>query len=87
MTSLATITSKNQLTLPKEVIENLDWQRVKKVLISTQRGVLIIKPLSSKVETLAGSLAFLSPKKHLDFKRVRKATQKKVAAEIAREGM
>lgn len=86
MTTLATITSKNQLTIPREITEALDLEQVKRVLISVKEGNLVIKPLVSRIDILAGSLSYLSSGKQSDLKKVREKTQQKVAAEIAKEG-
>ena len=87
MTTVATITAKNQLTIPKEISQYLAWQGVKKVLVSTQRGTLIIEPLSSQVDLLAGSLTAFAKGKTTDLKRIRQATREKVARQVAREGL
>lgn len=86
MTTLATITSKNQLTIPREITEALDLEQVRRVLISVKGGNLVIKPLISRIDTLAGSLSYLSSGKPSDLRKVREKTQQKVAAEIAKEG-
>ena len=87
MTTLATITSKNQLTIPKEVMNALNLGKVRRVLISVEDKNLVVKPLVSRVESLAGSLSHLSFEKPVDFKQVRKETRKIVAAKIAKEGI
>jgi len=88
MTSLGTITSKRQLTLPKEVFDFLQLGGFKKVLITTKEESLVIKPIRGSVESLAGSLSYLSKaKKPLSFKKIREETMKRVAKEIAQEGL
>lgn len=87
MTTIATITTKNQLTIPKEITEALSLKGVRKMLVSVKGNSLFIRPLSAKVESLAGSLAFLSSGKPANLRKVRKETQEKLAAEIVREGL
>lgn len=88
MTTLATITYKNQLTIPKKIIEALGLGKIRRVLISVRGKQIAIKPLESKVDELAGSLSYLSStKKPADLKKIRKKTQELVAAEIAKEGI
>lgn len=87
MTVLATITTKNQLTIPKEITEALNLDEIRKVLVSIKGKTMVIKPLSSKVEKLAGSLAYLSSGRSVDFKKIRAITQEKIAQEVAREGI
>lgn len=87
MTTLATLTSKNQLTVPKGIIDALGLEGLRRVLISVQGKEITIRPLQSKVGALAGSLSHLSSSKKLvDLKKIRKKTQELVAAEIAKEG-
>lgn len=87
MTTLATITSKNQLTVPKEIIKALGLEEVRRVLVSVRGEQIILKPLESKVDALAGSLSHLSSaKKPTELKKVRRKTRELVAAEIAKEG-
>lgn len=87
MATLATITSQNQLTIPKEVISALNFEGLRKVLLSIKDETLIVKPLSSKVDSLAGSLSYFAVGKPTDLKKIKKETETRVAAEIAREGL
>jgi len=84
MPFLVTITSKNQLTIPKQVSEDLGLGRKALMLIEDEK--MIIQPLTSKVEQLAGSLAYLAGKKPVNFRKIREVTRRKVAEKIAREG-
>lgn len=86
MISLASITYKNQLTIPKVILQALDWGGVRKVLVAVEDGSLVVRPLTSKVDELAGSLAKYARGRSTDFRAVRKEVQKRVAAEIAKEG-
>lgn len=85
MTTLATITVKNQLTIPQEMIEMLGLDEIRKALISIKDKVLVVKPLVSQVDSLAGSLAYLA--KTANSKKIRLETKEKIAARIAREGI
>jgi len=88
MPNLATITSKRQLTLPKEVFDLLELDRARKVFITTEENSLIVKPIKAEVEKLAGSLSYLSQgKKRLSFSKIREETKKRVAKKIAQEGL
>lgn len=87
MVTIGTITYKNQLTIPQEFIKKLGLKGIKKVLISSHDDEIVIKPLRSGVEELAGSLAHLAKDKPKSLKEIRKQTQKLVAAEIAKEGL
>lgn len=87
MTTLATITSKNQLTIPQEVLDYLQWQDTRRVLISTDNQTLQIRSLEPKSESLAGSLSFLSLSNSLSFKKIREKVKSAVASQAAREGL
>lgn len=85
MVTIATITHKNQLTIPKEFIENSSIEGVKKVLLEKKGDKILIKPLKSRVNELAGSL-YDPKRKPLSRKKERELTQKLIAKEIAKEG-
>ena len=83
---IATISSKGQITIPKDIQQSLHVTHGSKVVLYPERDILMIKPLkNSIVEQTAGSLAHLIPneKKGIPFKQVRKETQKIAAQELA----
>lgn len=53
---VATITSKNQLTLPVDVVRKIGLKIGQKVIVSEESGRVIITPAQNLVEELAGSL-------------------------------
>lgn len=61
MNQMATITSKNQLTLPMELFKKAGLRIGQKVLVSEENGRLTITPAEKLVEELAGSVPI--PKK------------------------
>ncbi len=61
MNQLATITSKQQLTLPVGLFRKAGFKIGQKVIVSEENGRLILTPAEKLVEELAGSLAM--PKK------------------------
>ncbi|MBI2011486.1 AbrB/MazE/SpoVT family DNA-binding domain-containing protein [Candidatus Daviesbacteria bacterium] len=56
MTQIATITSKNQLTLPAKFVRKLNLKAGHKVVISEEDGKLTLTPARAVVEQLAGSV-------------------------------
>ncbi len=55
--ALATITSKNQVTIPKEVRDSLNLRFGDKIeIIVTEEGAALIRPVSKKVEDIFGKL-------------------------------
>ena len=85
MVTIATITHKNQLTIPREFMENSNLSGAKKVLLEKKGQKILIKPLKSKVKELAGSL-YDPKRKPLGRKVERELVQKLVAQEAANEG-
>ena len=61
MNQLATITSKQQLTLPVGLFRKAGFKIGQKVIVSEENGRLVLTPAELLVEELAGSLAM--PKK------------------------
>lgn len=56
MSTVATITSKKQLTLPSEIFKKAGLRVGEKVVVSEENGRLIITPAERLVEELAGSV-------------------------------
>ena len=56
MNYLGTITSKRQLTIPAELFKKTKLSKGDKVLIEEKDGKIILKPATTLVEELAGSL-------------------------------
>lgn len=56
MPQMATITSKNQLTLPMALFKRAGFRIGQKVLVSEENGRLILTPAEKLVEELAGSV-------------------------------
>lgn len=61
MNQVATITSKKQLTIPVAIFNKIGLRIGQKVLISEDKGRLLITPAEKLVEELAGILTM--PKK------------------------
>lgn len=56
MTYMATLTGKQQLTVPIELFRQLNWEIGQKVVISENRGSLSITAAKHLVDSLAGSV-------------------------------
>jgi len=85
MITIATITHKNQLTIPREFMENSNLSGAKKVLLEKKGQKILIKPLKSRVEELAGSL-YNPKRKPLSRKKERELVQRLVARKATKEG-
>lgn len=85
---IATISSKGQITIPKDVQKMMNITHGSKVMLYPDKNILMIKPLkNSIVEQTAGSLKkYVHPKKlGIPFSKVREETQRIVAAELAKK--
>lgn len=61
MQQMATITGKMQLTVPVRVARKIGLKTGDKVTVSNHQGKIVITPIKSLIEELAGSLS--TPKK------------------------
>jgi len=79
-----TLSSKNQITIPKYILEMLDIKSGDKLLVNPKTEEITITPLKeSIVEQLAGSIKVPKNKRGIPFKKIREETQKMVAYDIA----
>ena len=84
---IALLSSKGQITIPKEMQKLLQISHRSKLAIYPKDDALIIKPIkTSIVNQVAGSLSHLIPpeKRGASWKQVMKETQKIVAAKLAK---
>jgi len=82
---ITTISSKNQITIPKEMLLLLGLKHKDKLLIDRKGEELVLKPIkSSLVKQTAGSLdQFVSyPKLKKSFKEIMRITKKKTAKKL-----
>jgi len=70
MNFLATITSKRQLTIPADIFKKLDFAKGNKVLIRQEKNQIIIKPVHSLINNLAGSVRVAERLKNIDLDQV-----------------
>ena len=85
---IATISSKGQITIPKDIQELMNVTHGSKVMLYPDKNILMIKPLKNTIaEQTAGSLKkYIDPKKlGLPFAKVREETQKIAAVELAKK--
>jgi AbrB family looped-hinge helix DNA binding protein len=83
---IATISSKNQITLPASLLASLGIGPKTKVLISKKSDEITIKPIATSLtDELGGSLSkYANPSKlGVPFEEVRQRTQELVAKELA----
>lgn len=80
----ATLSSKNQITLPKFLLEMVNAESGDKFLVSKDDEVITLRPIkTSIVEELSGSMKIPKSKRGIPFDKVREIVAKKVAHDIA----
>jgi len=81
---ITTLSTKNQITLPKLILEALGIKNGDKLLVQAQNEEIKIKPMGrSIVDSLAKSIKISPEKKNIPFKKVLLSTQKAVAKKLA----
>jgi antitoxin PrlF len=83
---IVVLTSKGQMTIPKEVRKALNLRPSEKVIVVVEGDQAIIKPLKGTLLDLGGSVKIPDVEKPIDFRRVREEVKRKVAKRIARKG-
>ena len=83
---ISVLTSKGQMTIPKEVRKALNLKPSEKVIIVVEGNQAIIKPLKGDLLDLGGSVKIPNKEKPIDFKKVREEVKKRVAKKIAAKG-
>jgi antitoxin PrlF len=83
---IVALTSKGQVTIPKQVRKALNLRPSEKVIVVVEGDQAIIKPLRGSLLDLGGSVKIPENEKPVDFRRVREEVKKRVAKRIARKG-
>lgn len=83
---VATITSKGQLTLPKDIRDALHLRQNDRVAIVIEDGVAVIRPIKGNILDIGASIKISVKEKPIDFKKVRKETIRRIAGHAADEG-
>ena len=80
---VAVLTSKGQMTIPKEVRKALKLKPSEKVIITVEGSHAVIKPLRGNILDIGGSIKVSGKEKPVDFHRVREEVKKRVAKKAA----
>jgi len=83
---ISVLTSKGQMTIPKEVRKALNLQPSEKVIIVVEGNQAIIQPLKGNLLDIGGSVKITDREKPVDFKKVREEVKKRVAKKVATRG-
>ena len=81
---IALLTSKGQLTIPKEVRNSLNLKPLERVVIVVEGDHAVIKPLRGNILDIGGSIRTPDHEKPINFKKVREAVRKRVGKRIAK---
>ena len=77
------LTSKGQMTIPKEVRNALNLKPSEKVIIVVEGNHAVIKPLRGNILDIGGSMKVSDKEKPVDFHKVREEVKKRVAKKAA----
>jgi antitoxin PrlF len=83
---ISVLSSKGQMTIPKEVRKALNLQPSEKVIIVVEGNQAIIQPLKGNLLDIGGSVKITDREKPIDFKKVREEVKKRVAKKVATRG-
>ena len=79
---IAMLTSKGQMTIPKEIRRALKLKPSEKVIIVVEGGQAIIKPLRGNLLDIGGSIKISDKEKPIVFPRIREEIKKRVAQKV-----
>jgi len=81
---ISVLTSKGQMTIPKQVRKALNLKPSEKVIIVVDGDQAIIKPLRGNILDIGGSIQVPDRGKPADFKKIREEVRKRVARKVAK---
>ena len=80
---IALLTSKGQMTIPKEVRKALNLKPSEKVVIVVEGDQAIIKPLRGNILDIGGSVKIEGHEKPIHFRKVREKVKKQITKRAA----
>lgn len=83
--SISVMTSKGQVTIPKEVRDILHLKPSDKVIITVEKGHAVLKPVHGNILDIGGSIKIPKGEKPIDFHKVRGKVRGVVARKAAEE--
>ncbi len=83
---ISVLTSKGQMTIPKEVRKALNLRPSEKVIIVVEGNRAILQPLKGNLLDIGGSVKITDREKPIEFKKVREEVKKRVAKKVATRG-
>ena len=83
---ISVLTSKGQMTIPKEVRKALNLRPSEKVIIVVEGNRAILQPLKGNLLDIGGSVKITDREKPIEFKKVREEVKKRLAKKAATKG-
>ena len=83
---ISILSSKCQMTIPKEVRKALNLKPSEKVIIVVEGNRAIIQPLRGDLLDIGGSVKISGRERPIDFKKVRQEVKKRLARKVATRG-
>ncbi|MEK6765807.1 MAG: AbrB/MazE/SpoVT family DNA-binding domain-containing protein [Planctomycetota bacterium] len=80
---VSTLTSKGQMTIPKEVRNALNLKPSEKVIIVAEGDHAVIRPLRGNTLDIGGSIRIPDKEKPVNFLKVREVVKKRIAKKAA----
>lgn len=80
---VAVLTSKGQMTIPKEVRKALNLKPLERVIIVVEGNHAVVKPLRGNILDIGGSIKVSGKEKPVDFHKVREEVKRKIAKRAA----
>lgn len=80
------MTSKGQITIPKEIREALGLKPSDRVIVTIEKGCALLKPLHGNILDLGGSVKVSAKEKKADFRKIREKVREEMAKGVAKEG-
>lgn len=81
---IALLTSKGQVTIPKEIRNALNLRPSERVVIVVEGDQAIIKPLRGNILDIGGSIKIGGKEKPIHFPKVREKVRRGVARKVAK---
>lgn len=81
---VAVLTSKGQMTIPKEIKRALNLKPSERVIIAIEDEHAVIKPLRGNILDIGGSISIPDIEKPINFRMVREEFRRDVAEKAAR---
>lgn len=84
--SLATLTSKGQITIPKDIRDKLELKPSDRVIFTIENDHAVLKPIRGNILDIGGSVKVSAKVKAADFKKIREKVRRSLAKNAVERG-